>query len=160
MPQKDINFSRYNFRSNISAKISKYLTADAQLSGHVQDKMAPYDDDTYIIHGITRMHPYYSPYANDEEGKHYGLTNFQNPLARSDADVSGYRKERKKLFNGVFSLKYDMPFIPGLSAKVLFSYLTKSRRIQSALRKSSNSIHTIRNLVNTIRFSQETRRPT
>ena len=53
------------------------------------------------------MHPYYSPYANDEEGKHYGLTNFQNPLARSDADVSGYRKERKKLFNGVFSLKYD-----------------------------------------------------
>ena len=122
---KDINFSRYNFRSNISAKISKYLTADAQLSGHVQDKMAPYDDDTYIIHGITRMHPYYSPYANDEEGKHYGLTNFQNPLARSDADVSGYRKERKKLFNGVFSLKYDMPFIPGLSAKVLFSYLTK-----------------------------------
>ena len=87
--------------------------------------MAPYDDDTYIIHGITRMHPYYSPYANDEEGKHYGLTNFQNPLARSDADVSGYRKERKKLFNGVFSLKYDMPFIPGLSAKVLFSYLTK-----------------------------------
>ena len=38
---KDINFSRYNFRSNISAKISKYLTADAQLSGHVQDKMAP-----------------------------------------------------------------------------------------------------------------------
>ena len=55
------------------------MTADAQLSGHVQDKMAPYDDDTYIIHGITRMHPYYSPYANDEEGKHYGLTNFQIP---------------------------------------------------------------------------------
>ena len=46
---KDINFSRYNFRSNISAKISKYLTADAQLSAHVQDKMAPYDDDTYIF---------------------------------------------------------------------------------------------------------------
>ena len=83
-------------------KFSKYLTADAQLSGHVQDKMAPYDDDTYIIHGITRMHPYYSPYANDEEGKHYGLTNFQNPLARSDADVSGYRKNVRN-YSMVFS---------------------------------------------------------
>ena len=135
------------------------MTADAQLSGHVQDKMAPYDDDTYIIHGITRMHPYYSPYANDEEGKHYGLTNFQNPLARSDADVSGYRKERKKLFNGVFSLKYDMPFIPGLSAKVLFSYLTKVEEFKTFAKefklysydKESGKYN---------RFSQETRRPT
>ena len=71
------------------------------------------------------MLPTFSPYANDEEGEHYGLTNFQNPLARADADVSGYRKEKKKLFNGSFSLKYDMPFVPGLSAKVMFSYLTK-----------------------------------
>ena len=122
---KDLNFSRYNFRSNISAKIAKYLTADVQLGGHVENKMSPFDEDTYIIHGITRMLPTFSPYANDEEGEHYGLTNFQNPLARADADVSGYRKEKKKLFNGSFSLKYDMPFVPGLSAKVMFSYLTK-----------------------------------
>lgn len=122
---KDLNFSRYNFRSNISAKIAKYLTADVQLGGHVENKMSPFDEDTYIIHGITRMLPTFSPYANDEEGEHYGLTNFQNPLARADADISGYRKEKKKLFNGSFSLKYDMPFVPGLSAKVMFSYLTK-----------------------------------
>ena len=121
----DINFSRYNFRSNVSAKIAKYLTADIQLGGHVQNKMSPYDEDTYIIHGITRMLPTFSPYANDAEGIHYGLTNFQNPLARADADVSGYRKEKKKLFNGSFALKYDMPFVPGLSAKVMFSYMTK-----------------------------------
>ena len=121
----DLSFSRYNFRSNVSAKIAKHLTADVQLGGHVENKMQPYDEDTYIIHGITRMLPTFSPYANDEEGIHYGLTNFQNPLARADADVSGYRKEKKKLFNGSFALKYDMPFIPGLSAKVLFSYLTK-----------------------------------
>ena len=80
----------------MSANIAKHLTADVQLGGHVENKMQPYDEDTYIIHGITRMLPTFSPYANDEEGIHYGLTNFQNPLARADADVSGYRKEKKK----------------------------------------------------------------
>lgn len=121
----DLNFHRYNFRSNISAKIAKYLTADVQLGGHVQNKYSPYDDDTYITFGMTRMFPYFSPYANDDDPTRYGLTNFQNPLARSDAETSGYRKEKKKLLNASFSLKYDMPFIPGLSAKLMFSYLTK-----------------------------------
>lgn len=121
----DLSFSRYNFRSNVSAKIAEHLTADIQLGGRVENKMSPYDEDTYIVFGITRMHPTFSPYANDDNPNYYGLTNFQNPLARADADVSGYRKEKKKLFNGSFSLKYDMPFVPGLSAKVMFSYLTK-----------------------------------
>lgn len=121
----DLSFSRYNFRSNVSAKLAKYLTADIQLGGHVENHMSPYDEDTYIVHAITRMIPTFSPYANDNDTEHYGLTNFQNPLARADADVSGYRKSKKKLFNGSFSLKYDMPFVPGLSAKVLFSYVTK-----------------------------------
>lgn len=95
------------------------------LSGHVQDKMAPYDDDTYIIHGITRMHPYYSPYANDEEGKHYGLTNFQNPCTFR-CRCFCHRKERMKLFNGVFSLKLAIcRLFQDCQAKVLFSYLTK-----------------------------------
>ena len=121
---KDIDFSRYNFRSNLSAVIAKNLTAEVQLSGRIENRNAPYDDDTYIIHGVTRMHPTMSPFANDNDPSYYGLTNFQNPLARSDSDISGYRKSKKKLFNGQFSLKYDMPFVTGLSAKFLFSYLT------------------------------------
>lgn len=122
---KSLGFSRYNFRSNISAKIAKDLTAEVQLSGRIENRNAPYDDDTYVIHGITRMHPTMSPYANDDDHSYYGLTNFQNPLARSDADYSGYRKSKKKLFNGQFSIKYDTPFLPGFSVKALFSYLTK-----------------------------------
>lgn len=121
----DLGFSRYNFRSNLTATIAKNFTAEVQASGRIENRSAPYDDDTYIVFGITRMHPTMSPYANDDDPSHYGLTNFQNPLARSDADVSGYRKSKKKLFHGQFSLKYDAPFLPGLSAKVLFSYLTK-----------------------------------
>lgn len=122
---KDLGFSRYNFRANLSAKIAQHFTAEVQTSGRIENREAPYDDDTYIVFGITRMHPTMSPYANDNDQSYYGLTNFQNPLARSDADVSGYRRSKKKLFHGQFSLKYDAPFLPGLSAKVLFSYLTK-----------------------------------
>lgn len=122
---KDLGFSRYNFRSNLSATIAKNFTAEVQMSGRIENRKAPYDDDDYIIFGITRMHPTMSPYANDDDHSYYGLTNFQNPLARSDADVSGYKRSKKKLFHGQFSLKYDAPFLPGLSAKVLFSYLTK-----------------------------------
>lgn len=121
----DLGFSRYNFRSNLSAKIAEHFTAEVQASGRIENRKAPYDDDTYIVFGVTRMHPTMSPYANDSDPSYYGLTNFQNPLARSDSDLSGYRKSKKKLFHGQFSLKYDAPFLPGLSAKVLFSYLTK-----------------------------------
>lgn len=122
---KDLDFGRYNFRSNLSSTIAKNLTADVQISGRVENRHAPFDDDTAIIHGVTRMLPTMSPYANDNDPSYYGNTNFQNPLARSDADYSGYRKEKKKLLNGQFSLKYDIPAIEGLSAKALFSYLTK-----------------------------------
>jgi TonB-linked SusC/RagA family outer membrane protein len=122
---KDLGFSRYNFRSNVTAKIARYLTTEVQLGGHIENKHAPYDDDDYITFGITRIYPTFSPYANDMNEAYYGLTNYQNPLARADTDVSGYKREKRKLFNGSFALTYDMPFVPGLSAKVLFSYLTK-----------------------------------
>jgi TonB-linked SusC/RagA family outer membrane protein len=122
---KDLGFNRYNFRSNVTAKIARYLTTEVQLGGHIENKHAPYDDDDYITFGITRIYPTFSPYANDMNEDYYGLTNYQNPLARADIDVSGYKREKKKLFNGSFALTYDMPFVPGLSAKVLFSYLTK-----------------------------------
>lgn len=122
---KDMDFGRYNFRSNLSSTIAENLTADVQVSGRVENRQAPYDDDTFIIHGVTRMLPTMSPYANDNDPSYYGLTNFQNPLARSDADYSGYRRGKKKLLNAQFSLKYDIPAVKGLSTKVLFSYLTK-----------------------------------
>ena len=52
-----------------------------------------------------------------------------------------------------------MPFIPGLSAKVLFSYLTKVEEFKT-FAKEFKLYSYDKESVNTIRFSQETRRPT
>jgi hypothetical protein len=45
-----------------------------------------------------------------------------NPIALADADVNGYRVYNNKWFQSQVSATYTVPFVPGLSAKGLFSY--------------------------------------
>jgi TonB-linked SusC/RagA family outer membrane protein len=111
-------FDRYNIRSNISARIARHLTAEVQLSGRIENRRIKSNVGT---DGIL---PIYSPYANDDNHAYYqGTPSAGNPLASLYTEISGYNRQRYKLFNGQFSLKYDVPFVEGLSAKALFSYL-------------------------------------
>jgi TonB-linked SusC/RagA family outer membrane protein len=113
-------FDRYNFRSNISAKIARYLTAEVQIGGRIENRDVP----KTIIGVIHMILPITSPYANDANHAYFqGLPGAYNYLADLHSDVAGYDRSRYKHFNGQFSLKYDMPFVEGLSAKLLFSYL-------------------------------------
>ncbi|MDR1723390.1 MAG: TonB-dependent receptor [Tannerella sp.] len=111
-------FDRYNIRSNISAKIAQYLTAEMQIGGRIENSEAPKLDLARLNDAL----PIYSGYANDSNHDYVGI-NQGNFIATQYSDLSGYNRRTNKLFNGQFSLKYDMPFIEGLSAKVLFSYL-------------------------------------
>jgi TonB-linked SusC/RagA family outer membrane protein len=113
-------FDRYNFRANISAKIARYLTAEVQIGGRIENR----DNPKAAIGSVNGILPIYSPYANDADHAYFrGTPAATNFLASLHSDVAGYDRSRYKHFNGQFSLKYDMPFVEGLSAKLLFSYL-------------------------------------
>ncbi|MDR1454174.1 MAG: TonB-dependent receptor [Tannerella sp.] len=113
-------FERYNIRANVSAKIARYLTAEAQLSGRIENKNVLNTAIEYVMQVL----PTLSPWANDDNHEYYSSATFGNNHAiMLDPELTGTNREKYKLFNGQFSLKYDVPFVEGLSAKLLFSYL-------------------------------------
>ena len=118
----DENFKRYNFRSNITTKISNDLTAEIDLSGRRENLMSPYTSVG------TTSHPLYSwgkfvnfkPYANNNPA--YLGNSLGSALAWINTDLSGYNAPVSGVLTTAASLKYDVPSVKGLSAKVFYSY--------------------------------------
>lgn len=119
----DLNYTKYNLRSNVTAKISNRLTFDLNLNGVVDQQDRPYQDSWWIVRGFWRQGPQIPAYANNDPTKlNFGLIEGDNPLAFMDADLIGYKKYNKKWFQSSASLKYDIPGVRGLSVKGLFNY--------------------------------------
>lgn len=119
----DLNYTKYNLRSNVTAKITSRLTFDLNLNGVVDQQDRPYQDSWWIVRGFWRQGPQIPAYANNDPTKlYYGLIEGDNPLAFMDADVDGFKTYNKKWFQSAASLKYDIPGVKGLSVKGLFNY--------------------------------------
>ena len=119
---KDISFKRYNFRSNISAKISKRITAEMNLGGRLEDRQDPEASFNSILGSVQRTFPTSAAYANNNPD-YLASTNIGNsPLALSNSSVSGYDANQWRVFTGQANLVYDIPFVEGLNAKLLYSY--------------------------------------
>lgn len=119
----DLNYNKYNVRSNISSKIAKNLTVDLNLNAVIDQKNQPYQDAWWIIRSFWRQVPTQSVYANDNPDY---LINTQvdgtNPVAMSRKDISGYKRYNNKWFQSSMAAHYDIPFVKGLRANALFSY--------------------------------------
>lgn len=119
----DLNYKRYNMRSNISSKITKNLTVDLNINGTTDQKNQPYQDAWWIIRSFWRSIPTQSVYANNNPAYlQNGQVDGTNPVALSDASVDGYRILNNKWFQSSVSATYQVPFVPGLSAKGMYSY--------------------------------------
>ncbi|MDR3061059.1 MAG: SusC/RagA family TonB-linked outer membrane protein, partial [Dysgonamonadaceae bacterium] len=118
----DLNYEKYNIRTNITAKISDRLTFDMNLSSVIDEQNRPYQDSWWIIRGFWRQNPLMPVYADPERTMLYhGLIEGDNPVSFMQNDVVGYKKYGKKWFSGTGSLSYDIPGIKGLTAKGLLS---------------------------------------
>ena len=120
---KDLNYSKYNIRSNITTKITDRLTFDLNLNLVMDEQDRPYQDSWWIIRGFWRQGPQIPAYANNDPTKLYqGLIEGDNPLSFMDANVSGSRKYNNKWIQPAASLKYEIPGVKGLYLKGMFSY--------------------------------------
>ena len=124
----DLNYSKYNLRSNISAEILKGLTFDLNLSGIADNRNNPYSSAHDIIRNYWRQGVLFPAYADNEETmlSYEGLDLMENTVAKMTADVSGYRKYRQKYFQSSAELKYDLgtilPALKGLTVKAMIGY--------------------------------------
>lgn len=119
----DLNYTRYNVLSNVSAKISKALVFDLNLNGVTEEKRQPYQDASWIIRSFWRQLPTQTLYANNNPDY---LLNTQvdgsNPVAMSNSAISGYKSFKKNFFRSSVALTWQVPYIKGLKAKGMFAF--------------------------------------
>lgn len=117
-----LNYKRYNFRSNVSAKVSNRLTAEMRISGTTDTKNAPNTDSWGVIRSLWRELPIDPIYANNNPAYPGPSTDAAQPLLVTDASKSGYKQNQNNWVQGSVSLTYEVPHITGLNAKALYSY--------------------------------------
>lgn len=119
----DLNYKRFNLRSNITANITKSLQAELLISGMWDEKKEPGQETWLILKSLWTTRPNIAPYANNNPAYLNQVEgDVSNPLAATDASISGYKRKNIKSFKGNFALTYDVPFIEGLSARMMYSY--------------------------------------
>jgi TonB-linked SusC/RagA family outer membrane protein len=118
----DLNYERYNVRSNVTAKITDQITAELQISGIMDERNQPYIGTWEVFKALWRQNPIDPMYANNNPEYLARQASGTNAIAVSDADISGYQRNQNKWFQSSFSLSYDFPFVKGLTAKGMISY--------------------------------------
>lgn len=124
----DLNYHKYNLRSNISTELARGLTFDLNLSGIADKRNNPYSSTVDIIRNYWRQGVLFPAYADPENTmlNYEGLDLEENAVAEMTSDISGYRKYKQKYFQSSATLQFDFgtvsPSLKGLSAKALISY--------------------------------------
>ncbi|MEO6682530.1 MAG: SusC/RagA family TonB-linked outer membrane protein, partial [Ginsengibacter sp.] len=119
----DINYERYNFRSNLSLKLTNDLTADIMLSGRHSEREYPGGDGfIWIYKGSVVSHPNERPYINDNPEYPANIYIQQNPVLMSQKKYAGYTRNEDKNFRSSAVLTYQAPFLKGLEARGTAAY--------------------------------------
>jgi TonB-linked SusC/RagA family outer membrane protein len=119
----DRKYDKYNVLSNLSTKIANDVTFDLHLSAIMDQRDQPNQSAIWTIRDYWRMNPLIGPYADEAETMYnHAVTEGENPVSFIHSDLIGWEKDQKKRIEGMASLKYDVPWVEGLSAKGMFSY--------------------------------------
>ena len=124
----DLNYDKYNLRTNITTELAKGLSFNINLAGMADQRNTPYSSAVDIIRNYWRQGVLFPAYADPENTmlSYEGLDLEENTVAKMTADVSGYRKYNQKLLQSSAALNFDFGTVTealeGLSAKALVSY--------------------------------------
>ncbi|RPD41211.1 TonB-dependent receptor [Chitinophaga barathri] len=119
----DLNYKRYNVRSNITGKVTKDLSVELNVTGILDQKNQPYQDSWWIIRSFWRQNPLEPVYANNNpEYLAHTPVDGTNPVAMSDKNISGYKVFMNRWFQSSVSATYQAPFLNGLKFKGMYSY--------------------------------------
>ncbi|MDB5026158.1 MAG: SusC/RagA family TonB-linked outer membrane protein [Mucilaginibacter sp.] len=117
----DLNYNKYNFRSNVTANITKGLKAQVLTSGWMDEKNQPYTDEWTVYKYTWNQVPINQIYANNNPLYPTVMHDNMNPSVFTDASKVGSKRSRNKSLTSQLNLTYDIPGITGLTAKALFN---------------------------------------
>ena len=118
----DLYYDRWNFRANVTAKISDRLKISTILSGFKDNKHEPNQSVWEVFKLSWNADPRNVPYANNNPDYPNVIMDDKNPIIITDADKMGYKTNEKNLFQGQVAIDYDIPGIKGLTARGMYSY--------------------------------------
>jgi len=118
----DLNYDRFNLRTNLSAKITDNLKADILINGMMDEKNSPYYGTEVFYRTAWTERPVDAAYANYTKPYMQNVSQGYNPLAITDSDVVGYKKNKQKLFQATAALTWNIPWVQGLQVKGSYSY--------------------------------------
>ncbi len=120
----NLSFKKYNLRSNIEANITKDLVATLNLNMDIRNDHKPYwryDNDNDTMNDLYKALLFRTgqvpPYVN---GLPTGSFVEWHPLEIL-GDNTGYNRKKYSNYEANISLQYNVPFVKGLSLKLLFN---------------------------------------
>lgn len=126
----NFNYTRYNMRANIDAKLTDNLNFVMNVAGRLDEHDRPgYSANPNDWHNIpqqaVRALPYMPKTYTDADGKVYytSTRTGSSPVSPLAAIYeSGYNRPKNTTIQTNFSLNYNVPFVEGLSLKFMGAY--------------------------------------
>ena len=143
---KNTDFGRYNFRTNVTARINDYMNLNLNVSGNQRESNRffwPYDNaESYTVADFyratfnwTRLYPYYvddagKPTSDSKTGR--AVTNGGwNPVEL--VENGGYRRLTYRNLNAIAKFDLKIPFVEGLSSSFQFNYNAGDRNAKDLI---------------------------
>jgi TonB-linked SusC/RagA family outer membrane protein len=126
----NFNYTRYNLRANIDAKLTNHLTMVMNVAGRLDEHDRPSfsanpEDWHNIPQQAVRALPYIPKKITAADGKEYftSTRTASSPVSPLAAIYeSGYSRPRNTTIQTNFALNYDAPWMEGLSLKFMGAY--------------------------------------
>jgi TonB-linked SusC/RagA family outer membrane protein len=114
-----IRINRFNMRSNVDVNVSPTTLLRFNIGGYLQRRTAPPESIDDLFNGAFSTPPFVHPTVYST-GEFPRRNQRDNPWVR--ATQRGFQKNTASKIESVFTVEQDIPFIPGLKAKGVFSF--------------------------------------
>ena len=163
-------FKRYNFRTNLTADLTKNLQLAVNINGRWTEQRQPREDFMWTYKTLLVNERGVGPFAIDANGNeiagHYAYIQPEgkNAAALVDPDGDGYRRTRGLNYQTSMELTYKAPFLKGLTLSALMSYdgsnsnydtLQKSYQLYDYYTDAKSSVFGSDSYSNTVRLYQK-----
>ena len=119
----DLNYNRYNLRSNVTASLAKGLKMEVLVNLMTDSKQAPgVSSQSNIIKGMYTQLPLDPYFANNNENYPATAADGLHPLMTTYSNKSGYQLYKQSLAQTNLSLEWELPWIKNLKLKGMYSY--------------------------------------
>ncbi len=124
----DLNFERYNARTNVDAQITDRLAVSIDMSYRNELRHAPETSlDNIWINLKTALPVYRTTLPDPSRGGAYSGFLERSPVAQTISDMTGFNDDLQRYFTGKLSLNYKIPGIKGLELNAALNYSVNNK---------------------------------